>query len=128
MTVLALDSQFPFGSVQGLLSWSLTHATEHQAYVDKAVAAGYSLPSSSLDNEAAMWEWAGMMREGYEGGPTQALLDWLLEHSDLHQSELSAAGVSDTINLSTVDFSKMSEFYDWMDRHQQLHDFESGYL
>lgn len=129
------DSQMIFGDKEGLSSFLLTHRFAHneiQAFLK--VKKGVDFSTFGLTDGAAEDEWAALMKAGIDGKkvgkPPEALRDWLQRHAELHIAEYNAILGTGTQapDLSQVDFSVPSEFYDWMYAHQSMHDYEQQVL
>lgn len=122
-----LASATEYGDAQGLRQFMLDHRFVH-AQTAFAVVTQFnvSLPSIGLSSSAAEDAWIALMEAGQRGEhqvTPLALTDWLNLHSQLHQYEYEVIAPSISApDLSTVDFSKADQFYDWMQAHQQIHD------
>lgn len=125
-----LDSQFPFGDEEGLKNFFLVHRFSHESYETKLQTLyGASFLTLGLSSEAAEEAWAALMRDK-KGPPAPEVLDWLQMHAALHTAEYALIGGSGNIppDLSIVDFSDERQFYDWMQAHQEMHDYTDSQL
>lgn len=123
------QSQISYGDEEGLRDFFFVHRLVH-LQVDTAIvqAGGGSVPNSTIDSERGLDGWIAQMRKGADpshevsDAESYALTDWLQLHDNLHQAEYVALQLGQAPNLSTVDFSKANEFYDWMYAHSAVHD------
>ena len=126
---LDLASTFRFGDAQALAFFFLDHRVVHEQ-VAAALAAqlGQSITTFDVSSAAAEAEWAEAMSTQTPGG--QALDDWLHFHADIHNTTYQLIFGTGTYppDLSQVDFSKPTGFYDWMYVHQIVHDYEQQAL
>lgn len=121
---------FDFGDEGALRYFLFAHQLAH----DQEVAAvseqyGVSVGTYNTGGETVIDSWAAMMRNDIEGIPHD-MADWLAGHNDSHVailSYLSQAG-SVQVDLSVVDFHDPTQFYDWMQAHLLMHDFEQQHL
>jgi hypothetical protein len=118
-------SQTPFGDADGLRQFMLDHKFVHeQTAAAISSTQGISFGTYGVGSEAAEEEWVAMMQAGKRQRSPPALTDWLQLHSNIHQAEFSALNqpVLAQVDLSEVDFSSPTQFYDWMYAHQVIHD------
>jgi len=119
-----IDSQTFYGDADGLRNFFLTHSIAHRLYAIAAVGRfNTSLPSLNLYDTSALDSWIQCMHDG--ANVTQALRAWLEAHNNLHQSELQLVNQSGLYDFSVLNPQSEEQFYDWMQTHQAIHDYEA---
>ena len=125
-----LASTFDFGNTDALRTFMAVHRSVHDA-TSAALSAKYagSFSTFGLSAGVAEGQWIEIMRTR-RGPMPEALNDWLRYHAQIHNATYARLAGTGTVapDLSVVDFSKETEFYDWMYVHQQMHDYEQDAL
>ena len=130
---LDIFSQIEFGDGHGVRAFMLAHSLIHdEEAVAIAAQFGVSQSTFAMRNGSAEDAWVARMAErGEKGQIPFALQDWLEWHADIHNQTYQIIGGNAGVqapDLSQVDFGNAEQFYDWMQSHQQMHDFEQQSL
>jgi hypothetical protein len=127
---LDLQAQTTFNDASGLRDFLLVHRFVHMETAN-AITAKYGVPFSTfgLDSQIAEDAWIQAMQAGAQGRKVpqpSSLQDWLNVHADIHNQSYTLIAGQGTVapDLSVVDFADAEQFYDWMEVHQAMHDFE----
>ena len=124
-------SVFSFGDTLALKSFLLLHRFVHTAEAT-ALTAKFVVPCSTfgLGGSLAEEAWGELMSAGERRPTPPPLKDWLQLHAQLHVQAYTLLGSAPSTapDLSEVDFSSPEEFYDWMQAHQDMHDYEMAAL
>ena len=125
-----ISAQAEFNDSDGIRSFLLVHRFVHDETA-AALTAKFGLPVSSfgLDSQVAEDAWVHSMREGAQRRKLQqpaSLQDWLNIHAYIHNQTYTLLAGQGTVapDLSLVDFSDAEQYYDWMEVHQAMHDYE----
>jgi hypothetical protein len=126
-----LSATTGFNDTQGLRNFLLAHRFVHLETAN-ALSAKYNVPFSTfgLDSQLAEDAWVQAMQQGAQGqrGVKQpaSLQDWLNVHAAIHNASYSLLAGQGAVapDLSVVDFAQADQFYDWMQAHQEMHDYE----
>jgi hypothetical protein len=134
MSNIDIVSNMPFNDASGVAQFMLAHYQNHNQ-IGAALLAQYKQGTSTfgLQSPAAEQAWVDLMRahqRGEQRQTPQPLADWLHLHATLHNAEYTIIlpSLTQTYELEDVDFSDPEQFYDWLQGHQQIHDFEQGLL
>jgi hypothetical protein len=128
---LDLVSNLPFNDARALSDFMLVHRLVHLETAN-ALSQQFKVPASTVGIEAQAAEdaWIRLMADKKAPKNPTALRTWLDLHQQIHLAtyELLGGDQSSSPDLSQVDFSNESEFYDWLQVHQEVHDYEQSTL
>jgi hypothetical protein len=127
-----LVSTLPYRDANALHDYFLVHRFVHEA-TSGALGVQYQAPGTTfgLSDQQAEEAWINLMGNPDErGAQPPALRAWLDNHNQIHLNTYAVLGgdPDSAPDLSVVDFSSEAQFYDWMQLHQEVHDYEQQAL
>jgi len=93
-----------FGDVESLGEFLFENGLQHATFRNTFMSKGITTPAYDL----------------FDANPDN-LDDWLLSHSDEHQSFASLLGLNNPVNMLDVNWNVESDFYDWLASHLYIH-------
>lgn len=131
MATLDLVSTMQYGDANALRTFFNTHNIVHQLYASKIVTASVAVPLFDVSDQGALDDFVRMMalvQREEEAAQGDRINNWLGMHMELHRGEMASLGLGDPVDISSVDFRKPTQFYDWLLTHQQMHDAQDAAL